>query len=129
PEKSNFLACRSRAAGLEKGMAAYKEGDMKKARDYFAKSVDITPYMAFRLIQALKAENIRYLVAPYEADAQLCFLSINELVDAVVSEDSDLIPYGCRKIIFKLDVMTGYGQEIRLESLHLCKDLDLKGFT
>ncbi len=38
--------------------------------------------------------NIQYIVAPYEADAQLAFLSRNQLCDAVITEDSDLIVFG-----------------------------------
>jgi exonuclease-1 len=41
---------------------------------------------------------VRYLVAPYEADAQLAYLSMKGAVDVVISEDSDTIPYGCRRV-------------------------------
>lgn len=34
-------------------------------------------------LQALKAEGVEYLVAPYEADAQLAYLSLNDMVHAV----------------------------------------------
>lgn len=46
----------------------------------------------------LKAEEIEYIVAPYEADAQLAYLALNNIVDAVVTEDSDLIVYGCPRV-------------------------------
>ena len=46
------------------------------------------------VIVALRSENIPFLVAPYEADAQLAFLQLNGYVDLVVTEDSDLIAYG-----------------------------------
>ena len=39
-----------------------------------------------------------YIVAPYEADAQLAFLSIQGQADVVITEDSDTIPFGCRKV-------------------------------
>ncbi len=48
--------------------------------------------------QALAAAGVRYLVAPYEADAQLAYLSMKGIVDVVISEDSDTIPYGCRRV-------------------------------
>jgi exonuclease-1 len=38
------------------------------------------------------------VVAPYEADAQLAYLSRNRMVDFVISEDSDTLPYGCRRV-------------------------------
>ena len=34
-------------------------------------------------------------MAPYEADAQMARLAIQGDVDAVLTEDSDLLPYGC----------------------------------
>jgi 5'-3' exonuclease len=46
------------------------------------------------VIAALRSEKIPFLVAPYEADAQLAFLQINKHVDLVITEDSDLIAYG-----------------------------------
>ncbi|KAF5804377.1 putative exodeoxyribonuclease I [Helianthus annuus] len=49
----------------------------------------------------LKKENISCVVAPYEADAQMTFLAISKHVDAVITEDSDLIPFGCPTRKFK----------------------------
>lgn len=50
-------------------------------------------------MQILKSENIEFVVAPYEADAQLAYLSNLEEekngIVAVISEDSDLLAYGC----------------------------------
>lgn len=45
--------------------------------------------------QALKAENVDFIVAPYEADAQMAFLAQTNRVDIVLTEDSDLLAYGC----------------------------------
>lgn len=51
--------------------------------------------MAARLIAALrrkwgeKSKRVKWIVAPYEADAQLAFLAREGLVDAVISEDAD----------------------------------------
>ncbi len=47
--------------------------------------------------QALRAENVEYIVAPYEADAQLCFLEREGLVDGIITEDSDLLVFGCKQ--------------------------------
>jgi exonuclease 1 len=59
-------------------------------------------------------------VAPYEADAQLAFLSLNGLVEAVISEDSDLLAYGCSRVLFKMDKF-GNGKEVRFSRLHECQ--------
>jgi exonuclease 1 len=45
-------------------------------------------------------------VAPYEADAQLAFLEAQGVVDAILTEDSDLLVFGCRIVLFKLDAST-----------------------
>lgn len=86
---------------------------MTEARDCYTKCLDITPEMAFQLIkvswnattltdyaneQALRAEGVEYVVAPYEADAQLCFLEREGYVDGIITEDSDLLVFGCRQV-------------------------------
>ena len=38
------------------------------------------------------------IVAPYEADAQMAFLAISGAVHAVITEDSDLLTYGCPRV-------------------------------
>lgn len=52
--------------------------------------------------QVLRSENIEYVVAPYEADAQLAYLCGLEAekggIAAVITEDSDLIAYGCQAV-------------------------------
>lgn len=52
------------------------------------------------ILKVLKRENISYVVAPYEADAQMTFLAISNQVDAVLTEDSDLIPFGCPRVSY-----------------------------
>lgn len=48
--------------------------------------------------QALKAEQVPYIVAPYEADAQLAYLEKEGIVDGIITEDSDLLVFGCRNV-------------------------------
>ena len=47
--------------------------------------------------------NIKYLIAPYEADGQLAYLYHNKMIDAILTEDSDLLAYKCDNILLKLD--------------------------
>ena len=42
-------------------------------------------------------------MAPYEADAQLAYLERIGLVHGIVTEDSDLLVFGCKSVLFKLD--------------------------
>lgn len=49
-------------------------------------------------VQALKAMGVEYVVAPYEADAQMAHMALNGQVQGVITEDSDLLAYGCPKV-------------------------------
>jgi exonuclease-1 len=61
---------------------------------------------------ALKQEGIEFIIAAYEADAELAYLSRINMIDAVVTEDSDTLVYGCKRVLFKLD-RNGYVDEIK----------------
>ena len=65
----------------------YKANRRSGAGEHYSSVVDA-------VIVALRSEKIPFLVAPYEADAQLAFLQLNGYIDLVVTEDSDLIAYG-----------------------------------
>ncbi len=50
------------------------------------------------VLQALQQRGVEFIVAPYEADAQIAYLALNGLVDVVITEDSDLLAYGCPRV-------------------------------
>ena len=52
--------------------------------------------------KVLRQENIEYVVAPYEADAQLAYLEKVGHVSAIITEDSDLLVFGCKRVMFYL---------------------------
>ena len=65
---------------------------------------DITKELALTLMrQTILKYKINCILSPFEADAQLAYLSRNNIVDFVISEDSDLIVFGCSDVVFKLD--------------------------
>jgi len=68
------------------------------------------------------------IVAPYEADAQLAYLAQNGFADLVITEDSDLVMYGCDKVLFKLDP-NGGGVLVEKNKLHLCLGLPTHKFN
>ena len=74
-----------------------KQGNTTEAKKHFNKAVDVTPEMAYKLIVKLREKNIECIVAPYEADAQLTYLCKTNYVSCIITEDSDLITYGCKK--------------------------------
>lgn len=122
----------NRETNLQRARELMRNGDKEAARNLFARAVDITPAMAAELIQIIKQNRpqVQCIVAPYEADAQLAYLSSQGLVDAVVTEDSDTIPYGCKDIIFKLD-RSGACQRLLLADLYAqgIDKFDLRTFS
>lgn len=112
------------------GAELLANGDKLNGYKQLSKSIDITAQHARQLIDRCIAMDIEYIVAPYEADAQLTWLSIHNKVQCVISEDSDLIIYGCKRILFKMD-SDGNGQEIKLSNVFACinNDLNLSTFT
>ncbi|KAJ7665982.1 PIN domain-like protein [Mycena polygramma] len=95
-----------RAEHLALGKALAAQGKTSQAREHYVKCIDVTPQMAFQFIKALRAESVPYVVAPYEADAQLAHLERVGLVDGIITEDSDLLVFGCRTVLFKMDAVS-----------------------
>ena len=92
-----------RSENTRLGKAALASGNKKAAQEYFQKAIDVTPDMALRFIHALQEAKVEYVVAPYEADAQLAYLDKMNIIDGVVTEDSDLLVFGCKKVLYKLN--------------------------
>ncbi|ETW04876.1 hypothetical protein H310_03988 [Aphanomyces invadans] len=118
----------SREKHRDAGLHFLKSKKFDMARQSFVKAVDVSPYMAHRVIQRLKHKGIQYVVAPYEADAQMAYLVRMGIVDAVISEDSDCLPFGCKTVLFKLDAA---GNVDVIETANLAKNsgLSFVGFT
>ncbi|KAF4673303.1 Rad2 nuclease [Perkinsus chesapeaki] len=98
----------------ELGLEYRKAGNYGAARKMFTRAADVSPEMAADLIALIRSRDfgprVRWIVAPYEADAQLAYLALNGLVDAVISEDSDLLPFGCPHVVYKLDLLVSAGR-------------------
>lgn len=69
--------------------------------------------------------SVQYIVAPYEADSQLAYLFYTGKIDFVITEDSDLLAFGVRKVFFKMSV-NGAGVEINLDNLSQCEQFKMK---
>ncbi|XP_041491360.1 exonuclease 1 isoform X2 [Microtus oregoni] len=111
-----------RQSNLLKGKQLLREGKVSEARDCFTRSVNITHAMAHKVIKAARALGVDCLVAPYEADAQLAYLNKTGIVQAVITEDSDLLAFGCKKVVLKMDHF-GNGLEVDQARLGMCKQL------
>lgn len=110
-------------------ISRYLHVDVDMARKYMQSSIQITQEHVRAIQQMLDRQNVKYIVAPYEADAQLAYLGRNNQVDYVITEDSDLLAYGCPRVIFKLDKMEkGQGMLVELDKLGKCKELSFKNW-
>jgi exonuclease-1 len=114
----------SRKAGQE----LLNAGKTSQAYLEFQKAVDVTPEMARQLIDELKKVGVQYIVAPYEADAQMVYLERKGVVDGILSEDSDLLVFGAKCLLTKLDQ---YGNciEVNKADFNACKDISLTGWS
>ncbi|KAJ2802804.1 hypothetical protein H4R20_003137 [Coemansia guatemalensis] len=119
---------RNRAERRQQAMRLWQQSKRKAAFEMFQKCLEATPQMAKVVIEQLKAEGFRYLVAPFEADAQLAYLESQGITSASISEDSDLVVFGCQNIIFKLDQ---YGAATIFDRTRIerTKAVNIKGWT
>ncbi|XP_026279391.1 exonuclease 1 [Frankliniella occidentalis] len=95
-----------------------RQGHTTEALSFLRRCIDVTHKMALTLMQECRRRNIDCIVAPYEADAQLAFFSLEGIVDVVITEDSDLLLFGCKKVLFKLD-LAGNGILVDHERLYM----------
>ncbi|KAF1977190.1 PIN domain-like protein [Bimuria novae-zelandiae CBS 107.79] len=110
------------------GLELLKVGKTSQAHLELQKSVDVTPEMARMLIEELRHHNIDYVVAPYEADSQLAYLERKGIIDGILSEDSDLLVFGAKCLITKLDK---YGEcvEVNRNLFTACREVSLAGWS
>jgi exonuclease 1 len=118
----------TRAAACEAGRKALLRGDRAAAAEAFQRGIEITHDMARQLIKAIRKLNVEYVVAPYEADAQLAWLATNGHVDLVVTEDSDLVVYGAPRILYKMS-KCGQGELFESKNITALDDPDFRNFT
>lgn len=88
------------------------------------RSVDITPEMALQVMKYLRREGVDFIVAPYEADAQLAALATagkeNGGIAAVITEDSDLLAYGCSTV--RMQERRSLCERIAAKTCAACRD-------
>ncbi|KAI4241614.1 MAG: hypothetical protein L6R40_004446 [Gallowayella cf. fulva] len=109
------------------GLELHRLGKISQAHLELQKAVDVTPQMARQLIEELKTLGVQYVVAPYEADAQLAYLEKKGVIHGILSEDSDLLVFGAKKLLTKLDQ---YGDciEISRSDFTACREISLVGW-
>jgi exonuclease-1 len=104
----------NKVKNLELAQKLLSEGKDEESRKIFRRALKIKSKMINTCIEILKSLGVKIIVAPYEADSQIAFLCKNGLADFAITEDSDLIPFGVDKMIFKLNA-NGYGSFLDME--------------
>mmetsp|Transcript_5428 Transcript_5428/g.8007 ORF Transcript_5428/g.8007 Transcript_5428/m.8007 type:complete len:577 (+) Transcript_5428:79-1809(+) len=117
-----------RKKAREKAIRLQNQGYLGEAHECYKKAVDISPALAFQFITKLREAQVECIVAPYEADAQLAYLERSGYVDGVITEDSDLIPYGATCVLFKLE-KNGNAIEYKQSFLVQSKEYDFFRMT
>ncbi|VDL67709.1 unnamed protein product, partial [Nippostrongylus brasiliensis] len=103
PAKKNINEERRqrRSENVKAGERLIAEGKIAEASDKFKRATSITSEVVECTIQHFRElKNVDVIVAPYEADAQLTFLVSEGFADLVITEDSDLIAFGCERVGF-----------------------------
>lgn len=93
----------SRKLHLAQGQQLEKRGLNAEAMEHYKSAICIDFELLIPLFAELENAKIQFIVAPYEADAQISYLVRNGLADFAISEDSDLIVYKCPVMVYKLD--------------------------
>ncbi|KAF9764112.1 Exonuclease 1 [Nosema granulosis] len=97
-----------------------------KARELMKRCIGVSKEIVYEITKVLVKHNVEYIIAPYEADAQLFYLEKRGYIDCIMTEDSDLIPYGCSNILFKFD--GSYVDYYKVECLEKSKDKVFKEY-
>jgi exonuclease-1 len=130
PSKAGTEASRAkrREDSKKAGLELLRAGKPSLAHQELQKAIDVTPEMARNLIEELKKAGVPYVVAPYEADAQMVYLERQGAISGIISEDSDLLVFGAKRLLTKLDQ---YGKCIEINRKDFCavREISLTGWT
>ena len=86
-----------------------KQQLMRKAEELFQRASTVSKAMVRATCAALRKKGVETLIAPFEADPQLVYLSKIGHCEAIITEDSDLIVFAIAQglsncqLIYKLD--------------------------
>lgn len=77
------------------GMKEEGDADDSETKKLKKRSVRLTRQQVAECQSLLSLMGIPYVLAPQEADAQLAYMNKAGLIDGVISEDMDMLPFGC----------------------------------
>uniref|UniRef100_A0A0N5BVS8 Exonuclease 1 n=1 Tax=Strongyloides papillosus TaxID=174720 RepID=A0A0N5BVS8_STREA len=111
----------SREENKKEAEVLLKMGNQDEALRKFRRSFSISKEVRDECIQALREfGDVDIIVAPYEADAELTFLVNSNLAYAAVTIDSDLLAFGCERVIYNLNVDNALCEYIEFQDIRDC---------
>ena len=102
-ERSKF-----KAKNKEMAEQAQAEGDQLAARKFNTRALFIKSKQIDLVMEMLDLLGLEHITAPYEADAQMAYMVKEGFADFAITEDSDLIAFGCNRVFLKMNY-AGYG--------------------
>lgn len=98
----------SRADHLQKARQYLTSGDQVSALAEAQQAVTIPDVLVFLIVhEVLRPMGFAHVRAPGEADGQLASMLLHGIVDAVDSDDGDLMAHGVRELYSKVNYETG----------------------
>jgi len=103
------------------------EFDLTKMYEYSYKSVYVSDDLRLAMKEWCMNDDVKFLCAPVEADSQLVSLQFQGIIDAILTEDSDILVIGATKVVYQtifnkdlkwkcniltFDDLTAYGKSI-----------------
>ena len=125
-ERENAERQQKRAEAYEAAKAAEAKGDFKLATKMYFKACGTSPRMRQLLATACAENDIPYVKAPHEADAQMVRAVEDGLADFIISEDADMLALGSTCTIFKINFKDFTGQRVTQQRLF---NDDMSGFV
>jgi exonuclease-1 len=135
PAKDSTAAARS--ARRAKAFAEAEVGeDAEPCPADLRAAIKIEHGMVRLVIAALRTSGFHYVVAPYEADAQLVHLVRTGCIESVISVDSDLVALGATTVYCRVNYFTGDATVLHQKDLGCAdpadvadKDVTLRGLV
>jgi 5'-3' exonuclease len=93
----------TRQHNREAAMKAKAEGNLAEYTSRCQKCVEVTHDMALQLAAQLHRINVEVVLSPFESDAQISWMVRTGNCHVAISEDSDLVVFGCPRVLYKMD--------------------------
>ncbi|KEG01621.1 exonuclease I, putative [Plasmodium vinckei vinckei] len=127
-KKENLIRKARREKAKEEALEIIKKVKHPRSNELVIKkciqAISVSKEIIQSVINFCKKKNIYYIISPYEADAQLSYLCRMGFISCAISEDSDLLVYGCPRVLYKFK-NTGECNEITLMPINDLLDPDI----